>query len=92
MSHIVAVGLEWEVGIHQSLNTRVPECVRSGMMNLHAGFVEVFSDSAGHGSIAKWPAGSQGTEKYVTVGGVGSTMLEVINQGLSDHSGQRVGG
>ena len=91
MPHIVANRLEWEFGIDQPLNTRVPERVSSCPMNLHARFLKIKGDARGYSPIADRLARSERPEKQVAVGRLGPTALEIINQRLGDSTGQRVG-
>jgi hypothetical protein len=53
--------------------------------------LEIVGGPAGNGSIAEGSDGGQHTEEDVSVSGLGSAVLQVIDHGLTDCWGKRVG-
>src|SRR5664280_41818 len=85
----VADGLQVEVRIDEALHRRVAQRVRPRPRDINARLQQVVAGPRRHRGGPDRLAGSRGPEEQVAIGRRGTSVLEIVQDGLADHGGER---
>jgi len=83
--HLITDGFEGEVGIDQTLNTSVSECMRAGASYDNACLAKIMGRPLGNGSGIERLKGSQNSEENMSILRVGPAMPQIVHDGLANN-------
>ena len=90
MADVVTDRLEGEIGIDESLNTGVTKGVRSEPWRNDARLAQVERGPAGYGGVRDRQRRRNRPEEEVSIGGLRSAVLEVVEESLTHDRRKRV--
>ena len=91
MADIVPDGFEGKVGVDQALHARVTQRMRSRTTHRDTSLMQVVRGAAGDAITGHRLAGSQCSKEDRALRGLGSAMLQIVQDRLAHDRGQGVG-